>query len=320
MAQSLQSLPQMQGDLFLADGGIETTLIFLEGHDLPYFAAFHLLQTPEGEEALRKYFRTYAELAREHDLGLVLETPTWRASADWGDKLGYGAEALAKANRQSVILLEEIRNAYATPRTPIVISGCIGPRGDGYLPGNRMSDTEAADYHRLQVETFADTACDLVTAITMNYAEEAIGLTRAARRAGLPAVISFTVETDGKLPTGQSLRDAITQVDDATGGYPAYFMINCAHPTHFGSALAGDEPWAARIRGLRANASAMSHAELNDASELDAGNPGELGQAYAALKQRQLRSLNVLGGCCGTDHRHIEQIALACAPLFRGTS
>jgi S-methylmethionine-dependent homocysteine/selenocysteine methylase len=317
MAKYRQAPSQMRGDFFLTDGGIETTLIFHEEQDLPHFAAFHLFRTPEGEGALRKYFRTYAELARKYRSGLLLETATWRASADWGEKLGYTSDALAEANRKCVRLLEEIRDEYETPPTPIVISGCIGPRGDGYVPSNEMSDRQAEDYHSVQVETFAGTAADLVTAITMNYADEAVGLARAAKNAAMPVVISFTVETDGKLPTGQSLGDAIRQVDDATSGYPAYFMINCAHPTHFSSVVGGDEPWMERIRGLRANASTMSHAELNDAPELDAGNPTELGKDYAMLKTQRFKSLNVFGGCCGTDHRHIEQIALACLPLFR---
>jgi S-methylmethionine-dependent homocysteine/selenocysteine methylase len=317
MAKYRQALSQRQGGFFLTDGGIETTLIFLEGQDLPHFAAFHLYRTLEGEGALRKYFRTYAELAKKYQSGLLLETATWRASADWGDKLGYTSDALAETNRKSVSLLEEIRDEYETPQTPIVISGCIGPRGDGYVPSNKMSNKQAEDYHGVQIETFASTAVDLVSAITMNYVEEAVGLAQAARNAALPVVISFTVETNGKLPTGQSLGDAIQQVDNVTSGYPAYFMINCAHPTHFSSAISGNEPWIARIRGLRANASSMSHAELNEAPELDLGNPEELGRDYAALKRQHLKSLNVFGGCCGTDHRHIEQIALACLPLFR---
>ena len=317
MAKYRQALPQFCGEFFLTDGGLETTLIFLDGQDLPHFAAFHLFKTPEGEGALRKYFCTYAELAQKYRSGLLLDTATWRASADWGDKLLYSRDALAEANKKSVRLLEEIRDEYETPRTPIVISGCVGPRGDGYVLSNKMSDKQAEDYHSLQVETFAGTAADLVTGMTMNYAEEAVGLVRAARNAALPVVISFTVETDGKLPTGQSLGDAIQQVDEATSGYPAYFMINCAHPSHFSSVVGGEEPWMERIRGLRANASTMSHAELNETPELDAGDPVELGRDYAALKGHQLKSLNVFGGCCGTDHRHIEQIALACLPLFR---
>ena len=265
-------------------------------------------------------YQTYGELAKKLNVGLILETATWRANPDWGEKLGYGTEDLAEANSRAVRLLQEIRSEYETDRMPIVISGCIGPRGDGYIPDTAMLAIEAEAYHQIQIETFANTAADLVTAITMNYAEEAVGIVRAAKHANMPIVISFTVETDGNLPTGQPLGDAIKQVDDATSRYPAYFMINCAHPSHFASVLHGNEPWAARIRGLRANASKMSHAELNEAPELDAGNPIELGQEYAALRKQQLKHLNVMGGCCGTDHRHIEQIALACLPIFRGAA
>ena len=320
MSKYRSALPQLGRDFFMTDGGIETTLIFLDGQDIPYFAAFHLLKTSEGEQMLRKYFRTYGELAKKLNVGLILETATWRANPDWGEKLGYGTEDLAEANSRAVRLLQEIRSEYETDRMPIIISGCIGPRGDGYVPGTAMSAIEAEAYHQIQIETFANTAADLVTAITMNYAEEAVGIVRAAKHANMPIVISFTVETDGNLPTGQPLGDAIKQVDDATSRYPTYFMINCAHPSHFASVLHGNEPWAARIRGLRANASKMSHAELNEAPELDAGNPIELGQEYAALRKQQLKHLNVMGGCCGTDHRHIEQIALACLPIFRGAA
>jgi homocysteine S-methyltransferase len=310
-------LPQLGGDFFMTDGGLETTLIFLEGQDLPEFAAFLLLETPEGEDALRKYFLTYAELAKRFNTGLVLETATWRANPDWGEKLGYTKDSLAQANTNAIRLIEEIRSDYETPETPIVISGCVGPRGDGYVVDDSMSDKGAEDYHRVQIETFAGTAADLVTAITMNYAQEAVGVARAAEQANMPVVLSFTVETDGRLPTGQSLGDAIKQVDDATSGYPAYFMINCAHPSHFDQVVEGDEPWVERIRGLRANASRMSHAELDVAPELDAGVPSELGQEYAELRNQQLKHLNVMGGCCGTDHRHVEYIASACLPLFR---
>ena len=320
MAKYRGALPQLGGDFFMTDGGLETTLIFLEGQDLPHFAAFPLLEKPGGALALRKYFRTYAELARRFDAGLVLETATWRANPDWGEQLGYGKDGLAEANAKAVRLIEEVRRDHEAPETPIVISGCVGPRGDGYVAGDVMSVEEAEDYHRAQVETFAGTAADLVTAITMNYAEEAVGVARAAERADMPVVLSFTVETDGRLPTGQSLGAAIEEVDEATSSYPAYFMINCAHPSHFERVVGGDEPWVGRIRGLRANASRMSHAELDEAPELDAGVPSELGREYAELKKVQLSRLNVMGGCCGTDHRHIEHIASACLPLFRGAA
>lgn len=319
MAKYRSALPQLAGTFFLTDGGIETTLIFHDNLVLPDFAAFHLFKTPHGAAALHKYFRTYAEIAKRFGTGLILESATWRANADWGKKLGYTQEELADANRRAIQLLEELRSEYETERTPIVISGCIGPRGDGYVPDRAMSAQEAEVYHREQIETLAGSAVDMVCAITMNYVEEAVGIVRAAQRASTPVAISFTVETDGKLPTGQQLKAALEQVDDATSGYPSYYMINCAHPTHFDNVLIKGERWTQRIQGLRANASLMSHAQLNEAPELDAGNATELGQEYADLKKR-LPQLNVMGGCCGTDHRHIEQIASACLPLFRNAT
>jgi S-methylmethionine-dependent homocysteine/selenocysteine methylase len=221
---------------------------------------------------------------------------------------------MAEVNRRAVGLLEEIRSEFKGPAGKAVISGCIGPRGDGYDPVRRMSEKDAQGYHQAQIQAFEGTAADMVTAITMNYVEEAVGIARAAEDAGMPAVISFTVETDGRLPTGQSLRAAIEEVDSATSRYPSYYMINCAHPTHFEPVLAEGEPWTQRIRGLRANASRKSHAELNESPELDIGDPVELGIQHAQLKRR-LPQLNVMGGCCGTDHRHVEQIAAACSPL-----
>lgn len=310
MAKYRHHLPQLNGNLFLTDAGIETTLIFHEGLDLPYFAAFHLLKDEEGRQALKKYFRRHAAIARENGTGFILESATWRASADWGDKLGYSAQELDAANRKAIDLLHELREELETDRSPMVISGCVGPRGDGYDPGKVMSPEEAEAYHGRQIRVFAEAGADLVTAITMTNTNEAIGVTRAARAADMPVVISFTVETDGRLPTGESLKEAIEAVDRATGRGPAYFMINCAHPTHFESVLNG-ESWMQRLRGIRANASKRSHAELDEAEELDDGDPVELGAQYRDLRRR-FGHINVLGGCCGTDHRHIEQICGAC--------
>jgi homocysteine S-methyltransferase len=318
MPRYRNALPQLGDRLFLTDGGIETTLIFHEGLELPDFAAFHLLKHAEGDAALRKYFRTYAGIARRFETGLILESATWRANPDWAHRLGYTKEELLDVNRASIRLLEHVRDEFETPQVPIVVSGCIGPRGDGYVPAHAMTEREAERYHDLQVAAFAGSEADMVCAITMNYVEEAIGIARAALRRRIPAAISFTVETDGNLPTGQTLRSAIERVDQETGGYPAYYMINCAHPTHFASSFEDAGVWVSRIRGLRANASRRSHAELNESADLDAGNPMELGQQYRALRDA-LPSLNIMGGCCGTDHRHIEQIAEACAPLFVGS-
>lgn len=318
MARYRDKLPQLGRRLFLTDGGIETTLIFHDGLELPDFAAFHLLQTPGGEAALRSYFRRYAEIAKAFATGLVLESATWRANPDWGTRLGYSAEMLAAANRRAIQLLVEIRDEYDSERTPMVISGCLGPRGDGYVPDRAMSEREAEAYHQPQVDTFAGSAADMACAITMNYVEEAVGIARAARRAHMPVAISFTVETDGNLPTGQTLKAAVARVDEATSGYPSYYMINCAHPTHFERVLT-EGAWLDRIGGLRANASRKSHAELNESPELDVGNPAELGRQYASLTGR-LSRLTVMGGCCGTDHRHVGQIAEACAALFHVTT
>jgi homocysteine S-methyltransferase len=314
-AKYRESLPQRDGTLFLTDGGIETTLIFQDGFDLPHFAAFHLLRDPRGPEALVNYYERYIAIAKAERMGFVLESPTWRASADWGAKLGYSADDILAANRGSLQLMHDLRARHETAASPMVVSGCVGPRGDGYDPGQVMTAQAAEDYHRLQIEAFADAGADMVSAITMTNANEAIGIARAAAKAGMPVVISFTVETDGRLPTGQSLVDAICEVDVVTNKAPAYYMINCAHPTHFDKTL-GNEPWTRRIGGLRANASRRSHQELNDSADLEAGNPVELGGQYRDLLHRHPQ-INVLGGCCGTDHRHVECIALACHEVKR---
>jgi homocysteine S-methyltransferase len=312
MTRYRQRLPQLEGDLYLTDGGIETTLVFHERIPLPWFAAFDLLRSAEGTEVLRGYFERYARLARSRGLGIVLETPTWRANPDWAAKLGYDPAGLAAANRSAVELLVAVREAQETPETPIVISGNIGPRGDGYRPGERMSVREAWSYHQAQIDAFAGSEADLAAAFTMNYPEEAVGVTLAARAAGMPVVISFTTETNGRLPSGASLAGAIKATDEASDGYPAYYMINCAHPEHLTGALAEAGDWRTRVRGLRANASRRSHAELDESPDLDVGDPQELGRQYADLRAR-LPRLSVVGGCCGTDHRHVAAIAEAMA-------
>lgn len=311
MARYRARLPQLSDKLFLTDAGLETCLIFHEGIALPFFAAFDLLKNEEGAARVRRYYARYIALARSHGLGFVLESPTWRANPEWAAKLGYDSAALAAINRRAIALMAQLRAEHETAHSPIVISGNIGPRHDGYSPDRMMRAGEACDYHAEQINVFRDTDADLVSAFTLNHVDEAIGIVRAAALAGMPVAISFTVETDGKLPTGQSLRDAILETDAAAGQPPAYYMLNCAHPTHFAAVLQQDEPWVQRLRGLRANASTRSHAELDAAPDLDAGDPVALGRQYRALRQR-LPRLTILGGCCGTDHRHVEQICFAC--------
>ena len=303
------ALPQLGDELFLTDGGLETVLIFHEGFELPEFAAFVLLDSDEGRQALRRYFRAYADVARDQGIGCILESMTYRASEDWGAKLGLSPAQVADRNRKGIALLEDIRSDYEDEIPHVVISGCMGPRYDGYNAEDRMTAAQSAAYHRPQIATFRETAADMVAAYTLPYVAEGAGVAMAAREEGMPAVISFTVETDGRLPSGETIRDAVEQIDELTDSAPAYYMINCAHPTHFADAL-GDGPWTDRVRAVRANASAKSHAELDESSELDEGDPVDLGRQYVALA-KQLRRLTVVGGCCGTDHRHVAEICSA---------
>jgi S-methylmethionine-dependent homocysteine/selenocysteine methylase len=310
-----QALPQLErigpglvrssGTTCVTDGGMETVLVHHRGIELPCFASFPLLSSAEGAEELRRYYEPFVELAAARGLPAILDTPTWRANADWGARLGYGTDDLAEINRRGAALLEEIRRHAAAP---VVISGCLGPRDDAYRPAALMSADEAERYHSAQVETLSGTSADLITALTLTYPEEAIGIVRAARRREMPVVIAFTVETDGRLPGGAMLGAAIEQVDAETDGEAAYFMINCAHPTHFAEALEDEGSWVARLGGLRVNASRKSHAELDEAEELDEGDPRELAERHRELRPR-LPNVNVVGGCCGTDHRHVAAIA-----------
>jgi S-methylmethionine-dependent homocysteine/selenocysteine methylase len=290
----------------VTDGGMETTLIYRDGLELPEFATFPLLDDDAGIEALRSYYASYAQLAAQLGAGLVLDTPTWRANADWGAKLGYDEAALADVNRRAVVLLRELRR----DDPPLLVSGCVGPRGDGYVVGEAMTAEEAERYHEPQIAVLAEECVDLVSALTLTYAEEATGIAHAAQRHGVPAVISFTVETDGALPSGQPLGEAIEQVDREADGGPAYFMLNCAHPTHFAHVLDPDAPWLQRVAGIRANASQKSHAELDASDELDSGDPDELAARYRELRGA-LPRLAVVGGCCGTDERHVSAVARA---------
>lgn len=309
------TLPTPGGNPFLIDGGLETYLLFKEGFDLPYFASVTLLEKREGIVGLRDYYNRFLELARRHGAGFVLDAPTWRASPDWGETLGYGLGHLAGLNQRAVDLIEGHRRAAPADSPPIVLNAPIGPRGDGYDPGAVMSAEEAMEYHRWQVDVLADAGVDMVTALTMTNVQEAEGIAGAAVAAGLPVVVSFTVETDGRLPTGMALGDAVARIDDRFGEAIRFYMINCAHPSHFASVL-DDAALAQRIGGLRANASRMSHAELDEATELDEGNPSELAADYRALID-QLPSLCLLGGCCGTDHHHVDAIAGACVPTLK---
>jgi S-methylmethionine-dependent homocysteine/selenocysteine methylase len=311
MAKYRHNLPNGKDRLFMLDGGMETTFVFHDGIDLPCFAAYTLLASSAGRSRIRDYYRKYAAMAIKAQTGFILEGVGWRANADWGAQIGHNTEDLAAFNRESIRLMEDIRAQLETDTTPMVISGCVGPRGDGYQPDTAMSAEEARGYHCVQINTYAGTEADIITAMTMTNSEEAAGIVMAASDARIPAVISFTLETDGKLPTGQSLKDAMAFVDSRKGTSPAYFMINCAHPKHFESILEKNADWMQRLKGIRANASTMSHEELDACTKLDDGNLREFGAQHQSLLAR-FPNFTVLGGCCGTDQRHVGEIVEQC--------
>lgn len=315
MSKYRNKLPQLSDETFLTDGGLETTLVFKNGYDLPKFAAFDLFKHQEGFNALKSYYRPYIDLALKNKVNFILESPTWRASKDWGEQIGYNDKDLHEINRVAMDMLRDLRDKFEGQNSKFVISGCMGPRGDGYSVKEKMSAEEAEKYHWTQINTFRETDADMVAAFTMNYTEEAIGITRAATTAGLPVAIGFTVETDGRLPSGQALGQAINEVDRETSQGPAYYMINCAHPSHFKIPFFSKAAWLERVRAIRANASDKSHAELDEATELDSGDPLDLGRQYAELKC-SLPHLNIFGGCCGTDHQHVGEIFKAISPHY----
>jgi homocysteine S-methyltransferase len=298
------ALPQLAGSVLATDGGLETTLLFHDGFELPCFASFPLLDTEDGREALARYYEPYLALARERGIGFILEAATWRASPNWGAQLGYPLDRLAGVNRRALEFVEAIREREEEPGRPFPLSAAVGPEADAYDPDHHLSAEEAERYHAWQIGVLADTPADLVTALTLGYADEAIGIARAATAAGLPVVISFTVEVDGRLPSGQPLAEALQQVDEDDRSDVAYFMLNCAHPTHVLPVLGNDGPWE-RIRGFRGNASAKSHAELDEAEELDDGDPQDFARLHGRLRER-LPNVSVIGGCCGTDSRHVR--------------
>lgn len=312
MAKYRGRLPQLASPtVMLSDSGMETDLIFHEGFDLPLFASFTMLDDATGTDALRDYYRRHIRVARDAHVGFLLEAPTWRASIVWARQLGLDEAATADVNRGAIDLMVQLRDEAGDMQGAMVISGLIGPRDDAYNPAQLMSADNAESYHAAQIETLAGTEADLVTALTLTHPAEAIGIARAARTSRMPVVISFTVETNGALHDGSALGDAIAAVDDATDSYPAYYGINCAHPSHFAAVLDAGAEWTTRLRMIRANASRCSHAELDEAETLDDGDPEELGREYAEIRER-LPQINVLGGCCGTDVRHVRSIARAC--------
>jgi homocysteine S-methyltransferase len=299
-----KNLPQLGTDIFACYTGMETEILFRDGIDLPGFACYPLLLNPEHKNLIREYYGKLADLARDQNVGLILESVTWVANRDRGAELGFSPAELKRFNLEAIQLLAEVREEKGD--LPTVLSGQVGPRDDGYAPKSKMTTEQAADYHSEQIEVYAQSDVDIVSGFTICYPEEAAGIVRAAQRHELPVAIAFTVETDGRLPCGTSLKDAIEQVDNETKSGAEYFLLNCAHPDHFTPILDNGQ-WMKRLKGIVANASRCSHAELDNAIELDDGDPVELGLQLGALRN-QYPHLTIVGGCCGSSLKHMKHI------------
>ncbi len=293
---------------FLSDGGLETFMIFDRGYDLPCFSAAVLLDSERGRTDLKAYFERFIGIAKNAGRGFVMDAPTWRAGAAWAGPLGQPLKEVIETNQRAVDFVADLRSQHETDDFPILINGLVGPAGDAYAPDTQLTPQDALLIHAPQIHALGHAGVDLISAMTLTHAGEAIGIVQAAKEIDIPVVIAFTLETDGRLPSGQPLGEAIAEVDAATGSGPIYYMINCAHPDHFRDVLDTTAAWTRRIGGLRSNASRMSHAELDEAEVLDDGDPVELGQLSAELLTL-LPNIRVIGGCCGTDHRHVGCIA-----------
>jgi len=304
MPKYRDNLPQLGRDIYACYIGMTTEIIYRDGIDLPGFASYPLLLNPVHKNLIRNYNCNLVDLARDQNVGLILDSETWAANRDRGAELGFSPDDLRKLNIEAIELIAGVREEKGD--LPTVLCGQVGPRGDGYAPTDQMSTHEAEDYHSEQIEVYSNTEADLVSGFTLCYPEEASGVVRAAQRFDMPVAIAFTVETDGRLPTGVSVKEAIEQVDEESDGGALYYLINCAHPDHFTS-IFSDEPWMKRLRGVVANSSRCSHAELEVAEELDEGDPDELGIQVGGLR-KQFSHFNILGGCCGSNLRHMKRI------------
>lgn len=309
MAHEQAPLPNQGDTVFLSWPATHTDLVFNHGIDLPGMAPFTLLETEEGKTVMRSILNKQIDAASSVGLGALLETPTFKASQRRAPENYRNAAKLSEVNANCVAFMADLR--ASRPGVPILISGLVGPSGDAYQPDDHTSDDRAEEIHSAQINAFKNAGADMVGAYTFTHASDAVGAVRAAGRAGIPIVVSFTVETDGRLPFGQSLAEVVAEVDERTNQAPAYYMVNCAHPDHLSNTLSGGD-LGGRLKGLIVNASRKSHAELNNATELDAGDPEELGCQMGAILKR-LPGLRDVGGCCGTDARHLSQIAIQCA-------
>ena len=300
--------PRLENKFYLTEGGTETEILYKWGFELPEFAMFPLLDNPEADRVIRDMYRRYFEVAAEHNTGMLIVGHDYRASPDWGEKLGYSAEGLREMQQRTIQFLQEMRTEYEDRVSDVYIGASIGPRGDAYGTGDAITESEAEDYHSVQLENLEGTAADMAIALTFNNIPESIGVIRAGVAAGLPVGVSLTLTPEGRLRSGPSLREAIEAIEEATDGAAAWFGTNCAHPVEFEPAFADAGSWFDRLRYIRPNAAKMDKIALCSLGHLEDGDPVELGGEMGEIARRFPRA-DILGGCCGTDERHLSEIA-----------
>jgi len=299
---------QRDGVFYLTEGGQETEIMYRHGHDLPEFAMYPLLDDPAAMTDLRSMYTRVLDVAAKHGFVAMLGGLDYRGSPDWGDKLGYSRAGLAEALERGIDFLRDVARPYEGQLPGILIGGAVGPRGDAYALNRTITADESEDYHGFQIDVLKGAGVDFITAMTFNSVAEAIGVARAAASAGLPLSMGFMLDSDHRLKSGPTLREAIAAVDAETGdARPDFYGINCSHPLEFEPALEPGD-WLSRLRSLRPNASAKEKIELCQIGHLEEGDPVDLGERMGSLARRYPH-VDIWGGCCGTWDRHLDQIA-----------
>ncbi len=264
---------------------------------------------PYAGSVLEGLFRQYMDIGQKYDLPMIFCTPTWRANPERLAKAGIGM--VEQVNNDSFSFVDKIRKSYGEYSSKIFIGGLMGCKGDSYRPKEALEKNEATAFHRIQAKALADSGCDFLYAATQPAISEAVGIAAAMAECDVPYVISFLIMPDGKLLDGITLSEAIEQIDDKISPRPSFYMVNCVHPLVFKQALSKSfnetENLRSRLIGLQANSSTKSPEELENLPYLDTTEPVEFSEYMLQLHKRF--GIKILGGCCGTDNRHIEEIA-----------
>lgn len=300
------------GTPIITDGGIETRIMFETNLSMdPELQVAALVPDPDGAAALRSIYESYIKAAGEFGLPIVIGTPTFRASLNFARRAGHGGEeSVRELNVGAVRLLRQLRED--SDHRPIFIAGVIGPSGDAYTPGDALGAPEAAAYHRLQTEVLAEEGVEFLFAPTFPAVDEALGVAMAMGRSGLPYVVSFVLDTAGRVLDGTPLTAAIERIDNEALPPPLYYSISCVYPDVAARALEDaardSKTLVGRIAELKANGSPLGTDELVRLDHIEATPPEPFAELLWSLHESH-PVLRVIGGCCGTDDRHIRALA-----------